>query len=126
MTDSDLAFAPLPVLGSRLRSGAVSSVELTKFFLDRLEKFGGKYNCVVTITRDLALEQAKRADNELKAGQDRGPLHGIPYGAKDLLATKGIPTTWGCKPFKDRILDLDATVVVKLREAGAVLCAKLA
>ena len=122
----ELAFAPLPVLGARLRSGAISSVELTRFFLDRLERFGPKYNGVVTLTRDLALEQAARADAELKAGRDCGPLHGIPYGAKDLLATRGIPTTWGAEPFRNRVIDQDATVITRLREAGAVLAAKLA
>jgi aspartyl-tRNA(Asn)/glutamyl-tRNA(Gln) amidotransferase subunit A len=121
----DLAFAPLPVLGAKLRGGAVSSVELAKFFLDRLEKHGPKYNCITKLTRDLAMEQAKQADAELKAGKDRGPLHGIPYGAKDLLATKGIPTTWGAAPFKGRIIDRDAAVVRLLRLAGAVLVAKL-
>jgi aspartyl-tRNA(Asn)/glutamyl-tRNA(Gln) amidotransferase subunit A len=125
MNDTDLAFATLPVLGAKLRSGEVSAVELARFFLDRLEKYGPKYNCVVNLTRDLALAQAAQADKERKAGHDRGPLHGIPYGAKDLLATKGIPTTWGCAPYKDRIIDQDATVVRKLREAGAVLVAKL-
>jgi aspartyl-tRNA(Asn)/glutamyl-tRNA(Gln) amidotransferase subunit A len=125
MSDADLAFAPLTVLGTRLRSGEASAVELAKFFLDRLEKHGPKYNCVVNLTRDLALKQAAEADAELKAGRDRGPLHGIPYGAKDLLATKGIPTTWGCAPYKNRVIDHDATVVRKLREAGAVLVAKL-
>src|SRR5262249_24019131 len=125
MTDAELAFAPLTVLGAKLRSGAVSAVELAKFFLDRLDAHGSKYNCVVTVTRDLALDQAARADAELKAGRDRGPLHGVPYGAKDLLATKGIATTWGCAPYKDRVIDRDAAVVAKLREAGAVLVAKL-
>jgi aspartyl-tRNA(Asn)/glutamyl-tRNA(Gln) amidotransferase subunit A len=125
MTDSDLAFAPLAVLGTKLRSGVVSSVELARYFLDRLETHGSKYNCVVTITRESALKEAAHADVELKAGRDRGPLHGIPYGAKDLLATKGVPTTWGCAPYKDRVIDQDATVVKKLREAGAVLVAKL-
>ena len=125
MNDADLAFATLPMLGARLRSGAVSAVELATFFLDRLEKLGPRYNCVVTIARALALKEAAEADVELRAGRDRGPLHGIPYGAKDLLATKGIPTTWGCAPFKDRIIDRDATVIQKLRAAGAVLAAKL-
>lgn len=125
MSDADLAFAPLAVLGAKLRSGEVSSVELTKFFLDRLEKYGPRYNCVVTVTRDLALKEAARADDERKSGRDRGPLHGIPYGAKDLLAAKGYPTTWGCAPYKDRVIDRDATVVQKLRDAGAVLAAKL-
>jgi aspartyl-tRNA(Asn)/glutamyl-tRNA(Gln) amidotransferase subunit A len=126
MNDTDLAFAPLPLLGAKLRSGAISAVELARFFLDRLDRLASKYNCVVTITRELALQQAAEADKELKAGHDRGPLHGIPYGAKDLLATKGIPTTWGCAPYKDRIIDQDATVIRKLREAGAVLVAKTA
>ncbi|WZP00491.1 amidase [Isosphaeraceae bacterium EP7] len=121
----DLAFAPLPALGATLRGGAISSVELTAFFLDRLEKHGPKYNCVSTLTRDLAMGQAKQADADLKAGKDRGPLHGIPYGAKDLLATRGIPTTWGAAPYKGRVIDRDATVVRLLREAGAVLVAKL-
>lgn len=125
MNDSDLAFAPLTTLGVRLRSGDVSAVALAKLFLDRLERFGPRFNCVATLTREPALEQAAEADDELKAGRDRGPLHGIPYGAKDLLATRGIPTTWGCAPYRDRIIDQDATVVTRLRAAGAVLVAKL-
>ncbi|WP_422929803.1 amidase [Singulisphaera sp. PoT] len=125
MSDSDAAFASLTDLGGRLRSGEISSVELTRYFLDRLEKYGPNYHCVVTVTRERALSEAAKADAELKAGRDRGPLHGIPYGAKDLLATKGIPTTWGCSQYKDRIIDRDATVVRLLREAGAVLAAKL-
>lgn len=122
----DNAFASVAVLGTKLRSGEITAVELAKFALQRLETYGPKYNCVVNLTRDLAIEQAAKMDAELKAGTDRGPLHGIPYGAKDLLATKGIPTTWGCAPHKNRILDLDATVITKLREAGAVLVAKVA
>jgi aspartyl-tRNA(Asn)/glutamyl-tRNA(Gln) amidotransferase subunit A len=125
MAENDLAFATLTQLGTKLRSGDISSVELARYYLDRLERLGSKYNCVVTVTRDLALKQAADADSELKSGRDRGPLHGIPYGAKDLLATKGIPTTWGCAPYKARIIDQDATVVRKLREAGGVLVAKL-
>jgi aspartyl-tRNA(Asn)/glutamyl-tRNA(Gln) amidotransferase subunit A len=125
MLAADLAFASLPELGVALRSGAVSALELAEFFLERLERFGPKYNCVVNLTRDLARKQAAEADAERKAGRDRGPLHGVPYGAKDLLATRGIPTTWGCAPMKDRIIDRDATVIRKLRDAGAVLVAKL-
>ena len=121
----DLAFAPLPRLAAKLPAGEVSSVDLTKFFLARLEKYGAKYNCVVNLTRDLALDQARRADEELKAGKDRGPLHGIPYGAKDLLATQGVPTTWGAEPYRKQVFDHDATVIRKLRDAGAVLVAKL-
>ncbi len=124
--DDDIAFSTIAALGGALRSGEITAVELTRFFLARLEKYGSKYNCVVTITRELAFTQAERADREIKAGKDRGPLHGIPYGAKDLLATKGIPTTWGCAPYQDRVIDHDATVIRKLREAGAILVAKLA
>lgn len=123
---SDLAFASIRTLGQKLRAGEFTSAILTEFFLDRLERIGPQFNAVVTVTRKLALEQAATADRELAAGWDRGLLHGIPYGAKDLLATKGIPTTWGAAPYRDRIIDDDATVIVRLREAGAVLAAKLA
>jgi aspartyl-tRNA(Asn)/glutamyl-tRNA(Gln) amidotransferase subunit A len=122
----ELAFAPIPVLAAKLRSGDVTAVEIAQFHLARLERLGPKLNAVVTITRERALVEAKAADDELKSGKDRGPLHGIPYGAKDLLATRSIPTTWGAEPFRDRVIDRDATVVRRLREAGAVLCAKLA
>ncbi|MDZ4689015.1 MAG: amidase [Planctomycetaceae bacterium] len=125
MPDEKWAFASLPELGAQLRSGTATSVALTEFFLDRLERFGPRFGAVVTLTRELALEQAKQADADLKAGRDRGPLHGLPYGAKDLLATRGIPTTWGAAPLKDQVFDEDATVVVRLRDAGAVLAAKL-
>jgi aspartyl-tRNA(Asn)/glutamyl-tRNA(Gln) amidotransferase subunit A len=120
-----LAFASLTVLGAKLRSGEVTAVEVAKYFLARLEEYGPRYNCVVTLTREPALEQAAAADADFKAGRDRGPLQGIPYGAKDLLATRGIPTTWGCAPYRDRVIDRDATVISKLRAAGAVLVAKL-
>ncbi|GIW89033.1 MAG: hypothetical protein KatS3mg108_3357 [Isosphaeraceae bacterium] len=126
MTEDALAFAPLPVLGSALRSGSVTSAELTRLFLDRLERWGKPLNCVVTVTRELGLDQARRADAELAAGVDRGPLHGIPYGVKDLLATPGIVTSWGAAPYRDRVIEEEATVVARLREAGAVLVAKLA
>lgn len=121
-----LAFATIRELGKRLRAGEYSSVELTEFFLQRLERLGPPLNAVVTVTRELALQQAAAADRELKEGRDRGPLHGIPYGAKDLLATPGIPTTWGAAPYKNRVIDDEATVVRRLREAGAVLAAKVA
>jgi len=122
----DVAFAPISVLGRRLRAKEFTSVELTEFFLDRLESLGPQLNAVVTVTRERALDEAREADRDRAAGKDRGPLHGIPYGAKDLLATHGIPTTWGAAPFRNRVIDEDATVVRKLREAGAVLVAKLA
>ena len=121
-----LAFASIRELGLRLRSKKVTAVELAEVFLARLKRFGSEYNAVVRVTTEVALEQAKRADRELNDGQDRGPLHGIPFGVKDLLATKGVATTWGAAPLKERVIDEDATVIVRLREAGAVLCAKLA
>ena len=120
-------FLPIRVLGDLIRSRQVSPVELSRAFLDRLESRGPAYNAVVTLTRDLALEQARAAEQDILAGRYRGPLHGIPYGVKDLLATAGgIPTTWGAAPFRERRFDFDATVIRKLREAGAVLTAKLA
>ena len=119
-------FLPLRALGELIRARQVSPVELATTFLDRLETLGPRYNAVVTLTRDLAVEQARAAEQDILAGRYRGPLHGIPYGAKDLLATRGIPTTWGAALFRDRRFDSDATIIRKLREAGAVLAAKLA
>ncbi len=113
-------------LGKHVEEGKISPVELTEFFLTRLEKLGPNFNAVVTVTRNRALIQARKAEREIKMGRYKGPLHGIPYGAKDLLATKGILTTWGAAPFKDQMFDYDATVIKKLDEAGAILCAKLA
>ena len=121
----DLAFASLTELGALLRAGSVTSLQLTQFYLDRLRRFDRDLRCVVTVTEELALEQAARADRDLDAGRSRGPLHGIPWGAKDLLATHGYPTTWGATPYRDQRLDTDATVVKKLEGAGAVLVAKL-
>jgi Asp-tRNA(Asn)/Glu-tRNA(Gln) amidotransferase A subunit family amidase len=95
-------------------------------YLARAKRYNPKLKCFVTITDDLALREARQADKEIAAGKHRGPLHGIPYGIKDLFAVKGYPTTWGAAPFKDRIIDVDATVVTRLREAGAVLMGKLA
>ncbi len=121
----DLAFATLPQLAELIRTRKVSPVDLTKTYVARLKKYGPKLNCVVTLTEDLALAQAAAADREIKAGKYRGPLHGIPWGAKDLFATKGIRTTWGAEPYRDQVIDYDATVVERLRDAGAVLLAKL-
>ncbi|HEY6333899.1 MAG TPA: amidase [Blastocatellia bacterium] len=104
----------------------ITSMALTEAYLNRLEKLGPKLGAVVTVTRDLALEEARKADAEIKSGRYRGPLHGIPYGVKDLAATKGIPTTWGAEPYKDQVFDYDATIITRLRNAGAVLVAKLA
>jgi aspartyl-tRNA(Asn)/glutamyl-tRNA(Gln) amidotransferase subunit A len=122
----DVFFLSVAELSKRIKAKQLSPVALTEGYLDRLERIGPKLGAVVTVTRDLALKEAKAAEAEIAAGKWRGPLHGIPYGAKDLLATKGIPTTWGAQPFRDQVFDFDATVVTKLREAGAVLVAKLA
>ncbi len=124
-TVEDLAFATVPQLAELIRTRRVSSTELTKMYLSRLKKFGPKLLCVVTLTEELALKQAAAADAELKRGKYRGPLHGIPWGAKDLFATKGIKTTWGAEPYRDQVIDYDSTVVERLNEAGAVLVAKL-
>lgn len=122
---NDLAFYSLPQLASLILNKKISSVELTKFFVERLKKWGDTLECVITLTEELALKQARQADEELKTGIYRGPLHGIPYGLKDLFAVKGYKTTWGSTPYKDQVLNMDSYVYKKLREAGAVLCAKL-
>jgi len=121
----DLAFATVPQLAELIRTKKVSSVELTRMYLNRLKKYGPKLLCVVTLTEDLAMKQAQAADDDLKRGKYRGPLNGIPWGAKDLFATKGIKTTWGAEPYRDQMIEYDATVVERLAEAGAVLVAKL-
>ncbi|MBE9490271.1 MAG: amidase [Bacteroidetes bacterium] len=122
---SDLAFYPVHQLSSLIKNKKITSVELTQFFIDRLRKYGDVLECVITITDSLALAQAKNADDELQKGIYRGPLHGIPYGAKDLLAVAGYKTTWGAMAYKDQQLDYTATVIKKLEKAGAVLVAKL-
>ncbi|MEE8442272.1 MAG: amidase [Dehalococcoidia bacterium] len=120
-------FLSVRQLGDLVRTKQVSPVELAETFLSRLETLGPEYNAVVTLTRDRALRQARQAEQEILSGRYRGPLHGIPFGGKDLLATsEGIPTTWGAIPFRDQTFDYDATVLRKLEEAGAVLVAKLA
>jgi len=124
-TVEDLAFANVPQLAELLRTRKISSTELTKMYLARLKRFGPKLLCVVTLTEELALKQAADADAEIKRGKYRGPLHGIPWGAKDLFATKGIKTTWGAEPYRDQVINYDSTVVERLNEAGAVLVAKL-
>ena len=124
-SEDDLAFLPVPALAGLIASRQISPVALTRLYLDRLTTYGEKLHCVVTLTEDLALEQARAAEAEIMKGRYRGPLHGIPWGAKDLLATRGVPTTWGATPFKAQVIDSDATVVERLRDAGAVLVAKL-
>ena len=120
-----LAFLPLTALSQLIRKRAVSSVELTKLCLERLKKYDPALKCVVTLTEDVALKQADAADKEIAAGKYRGPLHGIPWGAKDLISYPGYPTTWGATPFKDQKLETKASVVKRLEDAGAVLVAKL-
>jgi Asp-tRNA(Asn)/Glu-tRNA(Gln) amidotransferase A subunit family amidase len=121
----DIAFDSIGQLSALIKSRKITSEQLTRMYLGRLKKYGPKLHCVITLTEDLALQQAREADHEIAAGHYRGPLHGIPYGVKDLLATRGIPTTWGVSLFKDRIIDEDASVVQRLHAAGAVLAAKL-
>lgn len=122
----DLAFASVVELGRLLRTRKVSATELANHCLDRLERLGPNFNAVVTLTRERALAEAAQADKELRARKPRGPLHGIPYGVKDLLAAKGYPTSWGAEPYKAQTFTEDATVVARLAAAGAVLVAKLA
>jgi Asp-tRNA(Asn)/Glu-tRNA(Gln) amidotransferase A subunit family amidase len=122
---STLPFSSAVELSRLLKSGWFTSTTLTKMYLERLKKYGPRLNCVVTLTEDLALEQAARADREIASGKYRGPLHGIPWGAKDLLATKGVRTTYGAKPYENQVFDYDATVINRLEQAGAILVAKL-
>ncbi len=122
--DDDIAYAPLTALGDWLRSGRLSSTRLMELYLARLKRHGPALECVVSLTGELALAQAAQADAEIAAGRYRGPLHGIPWGAKDLFDTAGIRTSWGATPYRDRVPDRDAAVVRRLAEAGAVLVAK--
>lgn len=121
----DLAFYSVSELAYLVKNKKVSSVQLTQMYLSRLKKYGSKLECVITLTEERAMKQAKQADEEIAKGKYRGPLHGIPYGVKDLLSTKAYKTTWGSVPYKDQIIDEDATVVKRLTDAGAVLIAKL-
>jgi len=121
----DVAFWPIHQLAALIERRLVTSTELTQMYLGRLKKLQPTLNFYVTLTEELALKQAAQADSEIKAGKYRGPLHGLPWGAKDLFATKGIKTTWGGEPYVDQVIDYDATIVERLREAGAVLVAKL-
>ena len=123
--DEDIAFAPVTKLSRWIEARQISSERLTKLYLDRLERFNPKLRCAITITRELATKQAKQADAEIVQGKYRGPLHGIPFGVKDLLDTAGIPTTYGAEPYRNRIPAEDAVVVKRLQDAGAVLIAKL-
>ena len=121
----DVAFWPLANLGSLLRTRQATSTELTRMYLDRLQRHNPQLNCVVSLTEERAMREAATADKEIASGTYRGPLHGVPYGAKDIIAAKGAPTTWGAPPLETQTFDEDATVIRKLGEAGAVLVAKL-
>jgi Asp-tRNA(Asn)/Glu-tRNA(Gln) amidotransferase A subunit family amidase len=123
--DEDIAFAPVTQLARWVETRQLTADRLTRLYLERLERFQPRLNCVITLTRDLALAQARQADAEIAAGKYRGPLHGIPWGAKDLVDTAGIATTYGAEPFKDRVPRTDAVTVARLHQAGAVLVAKL-
>jgi len=125
MLSEDILYLSVQELSTQIHARKISPVELTESYLARLEKLGPKLGAVATLTPDLALEQARVAEREIAAGRTRGPLHGIPFGAKDLLATRGIRTTWGAPPFKDQVFNYDAALIRKLRAAGAVLVAKL-
>ena len=125
-SDEELAFSSIRQLGELLRSRKISSVELTKLYLERLRRYDPLLKCVVTFMDELALKQAQRADRELRAKNDRGPLHGIPWGVKDIISYPGYPTTWGVSQYRDRVIDEKAAVAERLEQAGAVLVAKLA
>src|SRR5689334_12977066 len=122
----DAAFWPVTHLAQLVKSRQVTSVELTQMYLARLHKYNEKLNCVVTFLDDVGMAQAKQADSEIAAGRYKGPLHGIPWGAKDIISVKGYKTTWGSGAYTDQVFDYDASVIEMLRDAGAVLIAKLA
>ncbi len=121
---NELAFYSISQLASLLKNKKITSTEITRFFIDRIRKYGDTLQCIISITESIALQQAAQADAEIKAGKWRGPLHGIPYGLKDLFSVKGTRTTWGAAPYKNQVLEEDAVVYEKLRAAGAVLIAK--
>ena len=126
MLSDDILYLPVRELGSRIRRRALSPVELAQSYIERSRRLGPRFNAYATITDELALSQARAAEKEIAAGHYRGPLHGIPYAAKDLVAVKGYPTTWGAPPFAEQRFDFNATIIERLNEAGAVLIGKAA
>jgi Asp-tRNA(Asn)/Glu-tRNA(Gln) amidotransferase A subunit family amidase len=125
-SSEEIAYLPVTDLAELIRTRQLTALELTRIYLDRLKRYGPQLQCVVTLTEDRAARQAEQVDKEIASGRYRGPLHGIPWGVKDLFATRGYPTTWGAAPYRDRVIDVDATVVSRRDAAGAVLVAKLA
>src|SRR3954451_10577980 len=126
MISTDLLFLSVRELGDRIKSKQLSPVELTEAYLERGRTLGARLNAYATLTPELALQQARAAEAEIKAGKYRGPLHGIPYAAKDLLAVRGYPTQWGARPYANQKFDQDATVIMRLEQAGAILLGKAA
>src|SRR5437588_5473877 len=126
MISEDVLYLTVRELADRIRTKKLSPVELTEAYLRRGETVGARLNAYATLTRERAMAEAKKAESEINAGKYRGPLHGIPYAAKDLLAAKGYPTTWGARPYAKQAFDFDGRVIEKLREAGAVLVGKAA
>src|SRR5712672_1106812 len=126
MPTEELAFLPITELSKRVEAKKLSPVDLTQYFLDRSQKLGPRYNAYALLTPEIAMAQAKAAEKEIQRGHYRGPLHGIPYAAKDLLAVKGIPCTWGAKPYATQVFNYDATVIEHLHRVGAVLLGKAA
>src|SRR5712691_4315288 len=126
MPTEEFAFLPITELAKRIETKKLSPVELTKYFLERSEKLGPRFNAYAQLTPEIAMAQAQTAEREIRRGRYRGPLHGIPYAAKDLLAVRGYKTQWGARPFADQSFDEDATVIRHLHNAGAILLGKAA
>ena len=126
MPGDEIFFLSISELAKRIESKKLSPVELTELYLDRSQKFGPRFNAYATLTPEVALEQAKAAERDIQRGHYRGPLHGIPYAAKDLLAVKGVPTTWGAKPFVNQVFEYNATIIDHLKNVGAVMIGKAA
>src|SRR5712692_5933818 len=124
MPTEDISFLPVSELAKRIESKKLSPVEVTQHFLPRSEKLGPRFNAYARLTPDIAMEQARAAEKDIQRGHYRGPLHGIPYAAKDLLAVKGLPTTWGAKPYENQIFDYDAAAIEHLKRVGAVMIGK--
>src|SRR5260370_12826373 len=124
MAGEEIVYLSVSELAKRIEAKKLSPVDLTQAYLDRSQKFGPRYNAYASLTPELALAQAKAAEKEIQRGHYRGPLHGIPYAAKDLLAVKGLPTTWGAKPFANQVFDYNATVIEHLHGVGAVMIGK--